>query len=777
MDAVWCKIKADVTGRPLISFLITLTIVAAATLLTLALATLMNIAAPYDRSFQELNGAHLWLYFDRDKVHARDIQRIAALPGIIGDTGLQYDVRSRVLIHDTRVWISLRTVPMEVGPATVNRLLIQEGRYLTSHQVEVLASKDLNDLHHLAVGETIRITRWDGKKVDLSVIGLVYNPMWDTYRNTQPPYLYVSEATLRRLFPDDSTWGWSIGLRLQDPTAVDEVLARVEALLRPDAVTAHTDWRDVRESAIFGAQLNFVFLGAFGFFAILATILVIASNIGSSVLAQFRQIGILKAIGFTHRQILTLYVGQYLILGLIGAPIGLLLGIVLSPLPLKSVAASLSTTYHPPVNAPLVGLILGGISGIILLATLRPAHRGARANIVQAMAIGAEAPRSKPFWGVQLATRLGLPITFVLGLNDISARPLRAFMTGLNLTLGVVGVIFGLTLNGTLKTYEENPALLGIVYDAVVTREAMSHNRTQGLLRRAPDVDAFYSEYLLQVETLQGQKFQARAVEGDLEAFPFQISRGRFFRPNTYEAVAGQGLLDWLGLTVGDELLLIVDDREERPITWQIVGQYPEPVNAGQMLMVSWPAIARRLEGVQPRTYFLKLAPDANITRLKHYLEPRPESDLNVIFVEQALPDAVVYLQVAIFALGGILITIAMVNVFNTSLLAVQEKIRVVGVLKTLGMTPAQVVAMVNTTAGVLGLVAAVVGVPLGLALTQGILTVLSRDYGFGRVQVTLNPLYVSLLVPTMIFVSMIGSIIPGRRAARVSIVQVLRNE
>jgi len=70
-----------------------------------------------------------------------------------------------------------------------------------------------------------------------------------------------------------------------------------------------------------------------------------------------------------------------------------------------------------------------------------------------------------------------------------------------------------------------------------------------------------------------------------------------------------------------------------------------------------------------------------------------------------------------------------------------------------------------------------VVGVPLGLALTQGILTVLSRDYGFGRVQVTLNPLYVSLLVPTMIFVSMIGSIIPGRRAARVSIVQVLRNE
>ncbi|MCP4539967.1 MAG: FtsX-like permease family protein [Chloroflexi bacterium] len=779
MDAIWGKIKADITSRPIVSILITITIIAASALLTLALATLMNIGAPYDRSFQELNGAHLWLYFDRDRIRSRDIAHIETLPIITGSTGLQYSIKSRVQIDDTRIWTSLRVIPADIPTdlSTVNRLLVQDGRYLTVGQTEILASKDLKDLYHLAVSDTINITGQDGKKTNLLVIGLAYNPMWDTYRNSQPPYLYVSKETLRDLFPDESTWDWSIGLRLNDPESVDDVLTQIEAILRADAIASHTDWRDVKESAVFGAQLNFVFLGTFSFFAILAAALVIASSIGSLVLSQFRQIGILKAIGFTQNQILTLYIGQYMILGLIGCPLGLLLGIVLSPLPLKSVAASLSTSFQPPVDLSLITLVLGIVASIITAATLGAARRGAKANIIKAIAIGAEAPHKKPFWGVRLATHLGFSMTFILGLNDISVRPFRSFMTGLNLTLGVVGVIFGLTLNETLKTYEKNPALLGIVYDAIVTREESSDNRTQGKLRRAPGVDAFYSEYLADVETQQGQSFQMRAVKGDLAAFPFIISEGRFFQPNTYEAIAGQGLLDWLGLAVGDELTLILDDKTERPVTWKIVGRYPEPVNAGQMLMVSWPTVARLIRHAQPQTYFLKLAPDTNTTQLKQYLEPRAESDLNIIFVGQTLPDAVFYLQLAIFALSGILIAIALINVFNTSLLAVQEKLGMIGVLKTLGMTPAQVVAMVNTTAGLLGLLATATGVPLGLVLTQGLLTLLSRAYGFGEVNADLNYLYVLLLIPLMIIISIVGSIIPGQRAARVSIVQVLRNE
>jgi putative ABC transport system permease protein len=106
-----------------------------------------------------------------------------------------------------------------------------------------------------------------------------------------------------------------------------------------------------------------------------------------------------------------------------------------------------------------------------------------------------------------------------------------------------------------------------------------------------------------------------------------------------------------------------------------------------------------------------------------------------------------------------------------------QEKRRDIGILKTLGMTPVQVIAMVNTSAGFLGFIAVVVGIPLGFVLTKTLLTVLSQTYGFGKVHVALNPLHVGLLIPVTILVSVVGSIIPARRAARLSIVNVLRHE
>jgi len=775
MLAVWQKIKADVFGRPFISLLTLITIISATTLLTLALATLLNLSQPYDRSFAELNGAHLWLYFDRDRIRRRDVEKIEALPEVTESTGIRYSITSRVQIDDTRVWVSIRSTPVQ--QPQVNRLLVQEGRYLLPHQTEVLASRDLSDLYDLAVGENVGVTRQDGKKMALPVIGLAYNPTWDTYRNTQPPYLYVSEDLFQELYPDEATWEWSLGVRLADPEAVDAALAQIEALLQADAVRIHTDWRDVKESANFGAQLNFIMLGAFSLFAILATVLVIVSGISSFVLSQFRQVGILKAVGFTKAQILWLYIGQYLVLGLIGCPLGLVLGILLSPLPLKNIASSLSTTFQPPLNPWIVVAVLVSVPAMIVVATWRSARRAAKANIVKAIATGAEAPAKKEFWLPRLAARLGFPIPFVLGLGDVFARPFRSLTTGLNLLLGVIGIVFALTLNETLEIYKANPPLLGVAYDAVVTRGVTSDSRVQYLLGRAPGVEAFYGEYRVDVETLAGETFQVRAVDGDVADFPFRILAGRVIRPGTAEVMAGQGLLDWLGLGVGDELTVVLDGWRHRSITWRIVGAYTEPVNAGQMAMANFSTLARLLPGERPAAYYLKLAPGADTTLLKRYFEPRPESDLNLTLAGQAIPGVVVYLQLALFALSGILIGIALVSVFNTSLLAVQEKLRIIGVLKTIGFTPSQVITMVNTTAGFLGLLAAVVGLPLGWVFTKSALAIMARSYGFGAVEVPLNVLYALALPLLMIGVSIAGSYLPGKRAARVSIVNVLRGE
>lgn len=775
MNAIWEKIKADLFRHRIVSILIIGTITIAAALLTLALSTLSNLGGPYDRLFTEVNGAHLWIFFKTGRVNTADIRQIQTLPGIASSTPRQYSYRTQVRIHDARVWVTLRVIPDE--QPDINRLYVLDGRYISFDAKEVVAEKFLDTTYNLTVGDVVNITRSDGRDVDLPIVGIAYDVMYDTYRVEQAPYLYVSESTLRNLFPDKDTWDSSLGLRLSDPQAVDRVLAEIESLHSTKFVEMHTDWRDVKESALFRVQLASVFLSAFGFFSILATIIIIIGVVNSTILSQIKQIGILKALGFTSGQILLVYVGQYAVLSLIGTTLGFLLGILLAPVPMQAVTASLNTTFRPSFSFSLFVSVYLIITGATVLTTLSAAMRGTRINIIKAIAIGAEAPNKKMFWGAKLANALGAPVSVVIGLNDIFVRPFRSFLAGLNLVLGVIGIVFGLALSDTIKTYKENPAQLGIVYDAIVTRQQVSDNLTQRRLMKAPGVEAFYGELQVKAWTLDEHTFKVRAVDGELDQFPFQIQEGRFFQPGTHEAIAGKGLLTWLGLEVGDTITLRLEEKDGPAVTWVIVGIYPEAGDAGQRLMVDLSSLSRLVKNNDPTTYYLKLSPTANVSVVRNYLSPRKDSDISLATVGESIPDSVIYLQVAIFVLAGILIVIALVNVLIMSLLAAQEKTRMVGILKTVGMTPAQIVAMFNTTAASLGALAVFIGIPLGLFVTRNLLSVMSDSFGFGKVNVSLDIAQSVALIPFIVIVSIFGSYLPARWAANLFIVQVLRKD
>ena len=103
MNAVWQKIVADLFHRRVISILITITITVAAALLTLALSTLMNLSGPYDKLFEELNGAHLWLHFTPGRVSSTDINRIESLPGVLDSTGRQDSYNTQIRVDGERL--------------------------------------------------------------------------------------------------------------------------------------------------------------------------------------------------------------------------------------------------------------------------------------------------------------------------------------------------------------------------------------------------------------------------------------------------------------------------------------------------------------------------------------------------------------------------------------------------------------------------------------------------------------------------------------------------
>jgi ABC-type antimicrobial peptide transport system permease subunit len=92
-------------------------------------------------------------------------------------------------------------------------------------------------------------------------------------------------------------------------------------------------------------------------------------------------------------------------------------------------------------------------------------------------------------------------------------------------------------------------------------------------------------------------------------------------------------------------------------------------------------------------------------------------------------------------------------------------------------MTPAQVVAMFNTTAASLGALAVFIGIPIGLSMTKNLLSIMSDSFGFGKISVSLDLTQAVILIPFIVIVSIFGSYLPARWAANLFIVRVLRKD
>jgi putative ABC transport system permease protein len=125
---------------------------------------------------------------------------------------------------------------------------------------------------------------------------------------------------------------------------------------------------------------------------------------------------------------------------------------------------------------------------------------------------------------------------------------------------------------------------------------------------------------------------------------------------------------------------------------------------------------------------------------------------------------------VVAFALIGLVMAVLIVgNVISGAVIAQYQRI---GVLKSLGLTPAQVVAVYLTRIGWPALIGCLGGVAGGYLLSLTVLRQSAEAYGVGRQQA---PLWVLLLAPAgMLAITLLAALGPALRAGRLSAVTAI---
>lgn len=152
-----------------------------------------------------------------------------------------------------------------------------------------------------------------------------------------------------------------------------------EALFPVTEVLNQGELKEEREKQIDGlVKLVYALL----LFAILISLFGIANTLALSIHERTRELGMLRAIGMSRRQVRTMIRYEAVITALIGAILGMVLGIVFATLiaqPLKDEGFALSY----PVGSLIVLLVLAALAGV--LAAILPARRASRLDVLQSL--------------------------------------------------------------------------------------------------------------------------------------------------------------------------------------------------------------------------------------------------------------------------------------------------------------------------------------------------------------------------------------------------------
>jgi putative ABC transport system permease protein len=335
----------------------------------------------------------------------------------------------------------------------------------------------------------------------------------------------------------------------------------------------------------------------------------------------------------------------------------------------------------------------------------------------------------------------------------------------------------GLTINDAFQAFLTDPTL-GALPDGDLFLDRTVHlpdTEVRQLIAALPDVAACYVQvwggWQIPGET---DSFWAMFREGDLAAFQFPLVEGRMIS-GPDEVVVAYNLAKERGLAVGDPLTISLADQ---PFTFRIVGVYREVNNRGRMLILPMEARRRVQPDAAPYRYVLRLHPSADAQALAEELTAASRDQLDVRApADFQSPAWTVSARRMLVGLTLVLVGIAVVGVFNTLWMGVQERRRELALLKAVGVTPRQLALSVLAGAAAVALIGYVMGVPLGILGTQLLVDTVARSMGFGPLRFAVDGMGALLILPGTVLVALAGASIPARSAGRMGVVDSLRYE
>jgi putative ABC transport system permease protein len=264
-------------------------------------------------------------------------------------------------------------------PATLDRVLdlgVTAGSLADVGTGQIAVSADYATGHGgLALGDPVEVTYPDGASEQVTV-GAVFTEE-DLFGG-----LLVPEQTFRphTAQPGDVVVMVTLAGGVSEAEGERAVQAVADRYGAPDVQTG-AEYTDAVAGQI-DQMLNVVYVLLA--FAIVIALMGIANTLALSIHERTRELGLLRAVGQTRRQLRSMVRGEAVTVALFGTVGGVGLGMFLGWAMVEALADEGFTSFALPATSLAAVVVVGALAGV--LAAVRPARRAARLDVLDAIA-------------------------------------------------------------------------------------------------------------------------------------------------------------------------------------------------------------------------------------------------------------------------------------------------------------------------------------------------------------------------------------------------------
>ena len=511
-----------------------------------------------------------------------------------------------------------------------------------------------------------------------------------------------------------------------------QVLAQVRAIVGPGAVLDATPRAD-----LVGVQLLQLDVDGFQEMAVLFPLLflivggfIVAALLHRQVDQEQAIIGAMRALGLRERMVIRHYLAVGAVIGLLGALLGSVAGILLGN--------AIASYYAGDLNIPAVAthvdwlvVLSGAVLGLAapILASLAPARRAARLDPAVAMR-----PAPLGAGGLHLRSTAWvrrLPLWLRLPLRDIGRHPFRAMATMLGVSAALVlivstaGMLDSMT-RGTDLTFNQ-ARRYDLRADFFAPRPAAAVRRQVGAIPGVRTVETLIS---LPVQLRHAGRTYDTVLQGLPAPSPLLAvldASGHALQPETGEAVLSRAVASSLHVGTGESVQVWLLPRG-RTLTLRIGALSDELI--GNALTLSAQAAARASGLADGITTVLVTTDPGRRAQVQAGLEHLAGV---ARVTDQRVTKAQVTDLLSLFdAFIGVMMlfgaALAAAILFNTASISVLERRRELATMRALGLRMGRLAWMVTVENGLLALGGLVVGFPCALLCLWAFVHLYSSD-------------------------------------------------